>query len=535
MLKTTLKAPKTDKVTKGIIGACHSASDIAKAIHAFWGNSAPGEDEKFIIGKLAALFAARPASEADIAAFTQMNKALMGGSLKAAKEDMFGSSTLLFLQFAQLAAEALGVSWMDLSDQKIWKFFFLSGDAFRVRPAVQRWNDAETTADKDAAALALRELIEPLETNGSFKAPAYRALKATIGDLLGGNIMTLYSMMKVSTEEAAPETITQQHADVQLDGYLSDGKSLLSGLSNPADIVIADAKSMAGSLLDQGNADSLEWLNIKTFFGPQAEKVKAALITGRYGYGSPYSKDGCQNFINSGPSGGAAWLKEFMDYPISKVTPVIDELRDKILAASAVDDASAAEWVKGVKISPSLIKEYDAYAGKPGQFVEDLKAVFRLAGGRIQTLTSITLCRSRSFATSHDKSISLNPRGGKKTLWHEVGHHFEFSNPDYLKLARAFLTKRAGGDRNAIAPLNQFFKNNYGMQERAITDNFASPYVGKVYASQRSNDVHDAFATEVFSSGFEYLAVNKSGATSLLNGDEVIEFVTGVLKGVHKL
>ncbi|WP_147200797.1 hypothetical protein [Pantoea sp. CCBC3-3-1] len=535
MLKTTLKTPKTDKITLSIIGVCKSPKEIAEAIDAFWGEGAPGADENFILKKFATLLQQESPGEQDINAFTKMTTALMGKTLKSAKETMFAGHAVMFIQFARPAADALGISSLYLSDPKVWKFCFVSGDVFRLRGALKSWNESTTAEQKDAAALTLRSIISPLqESDGRLKGGAFQILYHRFLDLLGGQIGNIFAMLNLSTEKPFPTTIQQDEADKFFRDVKAAGASVLTSLSQPADAMISAAKDLADSMLDQQNKDSLEWLNIRTFFGAEADKVKQALINGRLGFGNPARKDGCQNFINSGPSGGASWLKDFMQHPISKVEPVIEELRGKMLNASAIDDSQADQWVAGIKVSKPLVTEYDLRAGKDGQFTRDLKDVFRLAGGRIRTLTTIDLNRGRSFASMSTKSISLNPRGGKAVLWHEVGHHFEYSNPDYLKLALAFLTERAGGNRQAIAPLNRFYTNNYADSEVAIVDNFSSPYVGKIYGPNSSKDVHSSVATEVFSSGFEYLAINSRGATSLLNGDELIEFVTGILKGVHE-
>ena len=40
-------------------------------------------------------------------------------------------------------------------------------------------------------------------------------------------------------------------------------------------------------------------------------------------------------------------------------------------------------------------------------------------------------------------------------------------------------------------------------------------------------------ATEVFSMAFQYLHDNQAGAESIVNRDGLLEFVVGVIKGVH--
>lgn len=533
MLKTTLKAPKTDKKTKGIIGACDSASEVAQAISAFWGSGVPGSDEKFIINKLSALLQQSEPSEDAITAFTNMTTALMGKTINSAQKDMFGNSSLLFLQFAQPAGALMNLSWMDLQNPKVWKFIFVTGDIFRIRPAIKVWKAATTPEEKDAAALRIRKIVSPLqEADNSLKNGVVTLLTYRIADLLDGALVNIYRMMTLSTEQPYAETINQNDADASMPAVKSDGVALLDGLRKSASDAVSEAKQFMSGWLD----DVLEKINLRNAFGDTAPQVKDALINGRFGYGSYQNKDGCQNYLNGLISKSAReQLKDYISFATQKVEPVIDEVREKFVAASAVSDDEAAEWVKGIKISKVLIDEYDVRYGKNGQFIRDLKDVYRLAGGRIRTLKLIELNRDRSYAQQSKKVVSLNPRGGKPVLWHEVGHHFEYSNPDYHKMALAFLTERAGGQRDAIAPINRFYRNNYSASEVAITDNFSSPYVGKVYGSNNTRDIHDSRATEIFSSAFEYLASNRSGATSLLNGDELLQFACGILKKVHSL
>lgn len=533
MLKTTLKAPKTDKKTAGIIGACSTASEVAQAVGAFWGNDVAGSDEKFILNKLSALMQQESPGEEDINAFTRMTKALMGKTYKSAYADMFGNSSLLFLQFAQPAGALMNLSWMDLQNPKVWKFIFVTGDMFRIRPAIRDWKAAVTTDEKDKAALRIREIVNPLqESDKSLDGSVVTLLTYRISDLLEGGLVNIFSMMALSTEQPYAATINQQEADAAMPGVKGDGEGLLNGLSKPASAAVADTKQFMADWLD----DPLEIINMRRFFGEAAPKLKDAMISGRFGYGGYRNRDGCLNHIEKIMSAAARdLLRDYTSAALDKVVPVIDEVREKFLEASAVTDAEAAEWVKGVKISKMLMDEYDVRYASPGQFVSDLKDVYRLAGGRLPTLRFIELNRDRSFANQSKKLVSLNPRGGKPVLWHEVGHHFEYSHPDYHKMALAFLTERAGGQRNTMAPLKRFYRNTYSDSEVAVTDNFSSPYVGKVYGAENTRDIHDSRATEIFSSAFEYLARSCSGATSLLSGDELLQFVCGILKKVHSL
>jgi hypothetical protein len=538
MLKTTLKAPKTNKITKAIIGGCQSAGEVAEAIGGFWGDGPIGGDERFIFSKLSKLLQQAEPSETEILAFTAMTTALMGKTLKSAKQNMFMNSSMMFMDFAVSAAKLLNLSWVYLGTERAWKFIFVSGDLFRIRPAIQAWRDAKTVEDRDAAARVISAIVKSIqEADGSLKGGVVMMILNRAGDLLNNSAANIFMMMATSDDRVNAATLTQEQAGQKLAPMQHDGAAMLEGLTTPVSAAMAEAKQLVVQTLDVANADSLEWLNVKTQFGSNHEKVVDALINGRFGFGSAAELNGCQNYLqnNITSKGAASWLKDFIATPISKVAPIIDEMREKLLSTDVVSDADAAEWVSGIKISKKLMNEYNEREGRDGAFIDDLKAVYKLAGGQLKTLKAIDLNRGRSFAHQAKKVIALNPRGGKKVLWHEVGHHFEYSNPDALKMATSYLTGRAGGDRTAIRPLNKFYYSNYSDDEVGITDALSSPYVGKVYAAKNSRDTHAAYATEVFSSAFEYLANSEAGAVSLLNDDQLLQLVCGFLKGVHGL
>ena len=538
MLKTTLKAPKTNKITKAIISGCQSAGEVAEAIGGFWGDAPAGGDERFIFKKLANLLRQRAPSETEITAFTAMTTALMGKTLKSAKQQMFMNSSLMYMDFAVAAANLVGINWSLIGSERVWKFIFVSGDLFRIRPAIQAWIDAKTTEDRDDAARVIVSLMTPVaEASTGYSQGIVGLVKGRAGDLLNNAFPNIYVMMTTSEERVNPATLTQEQADQKIATMQQDGASMLEAATKPASAAIDEAKQLVLKWLDVKNPDSLEWLNVKTMFGIEHEKVVDALINGRFGFGSATEHNGCQNFLqrHTTSKGASAWLKDFLSIPISKVTPAVDEMREKLTNSGTVSDADAAQWVSGIKVSKMLMQEYDAREGREGAFIADLQAVYKLAGGQIKTLKFIELDRGRSFANKAKKLISLNPRGGKKTLWHEVGHHFEYSNPDSLTIAKAFLTARVDGNRAAIRPLKRFYHSHYSDSEVGITDALSSPYVGKVYAAKNSRDTHAAYATEIFSSAFEYLANSESGAVSLLNDDQLLQLVCGFLKGVHGL
>lgn len=526
MLKNTLKIPKTDKKTAAIVLPCKSADEIANAILDFWApGRVRGSETKFILQKLSSLCQQADPSDSEIKNFTNLVSAVLGKTVKSARA-WLGYDELPFMN---QVGNITNVSSLVLSDPKVWRFLFVSGDFFRLRRTVLAWRNSTSTTEKDDIALSLRAILYPIMHDKTrFKFAAISAVLSRVGDLLDNKIANIYPMLRVSSEEPNKLTLTTEQAAETYQQRKSAGTDVLDLLAVSSKV--QEAKLEVSALLDKDNPNSFEWLNVKTMFGDRAEAVRNALLKGKFGFGSPKGDDGCANFINSGPTSGARWLRSIIQQSIQQVVPRVEEITRHFLDSSVIDEEKAEEWFAGIKISKVLMQEYDFLNGA-GSFKRDLKEVYKLSGGNIQTLTTIDLLRGRSFASMQTRSISLNPRGGRRTLWHEVGHHFEFSNPNYLALARAFLADRTNGDASAVAPLNQFYDHgNYGSNEIAITDNLSSPYIGKIYGS---SNISSASCTEVFSSGFEYLAENRTGAISLVNGDGLIEFVAGVLKEVH--
>ena len=526
MLKNSLKIPKTDKKTAAVVLPCKSVDEIANAILNFWSpDRVRGSEANFILQKLSSLNQQADPSDSALKEFTTLTSAILGKTLKTARA-WLGYDDLAFLN---KVGGITNVNSLALSDQKVWRFIFVSADFFRLRSTVSAWLNAATSMEKDEIALKLRTILYPvMQDKTHFKYAALCAVLARAGDLLDNKISNVYPMLRVSTEEPKKLTLNTEQAAETYQQRKSAGTGVLDLLA--VSTKVEEAKSAVSALLDRNNPDSFEWLNVKTMFGEKAEAVRNALLKGTFGFGSPKGDKGCANFINSGPSQGARWLRDIIQQSIQNVVPQVDQITKHFLDSSAIDEQTAEEWLSGIKISKVLIHEYDSFNGTDS-FKRDLKEVYKLSGGNIQTLTTIDLLRGRSFASLQTRSISLNPRGGRRTLWHEVGHHFEFSNPNYLALARAFLADRTNGDTSAIAPLNQFYEQgNYGSKEIAITDSLSSPYIGKIYGSA---NISSASCTEVFSSGFEFLAENRTGAISLVNGDGLIEFVAGVLKEVH--
>ena len=103
-------------------------------------------------------------------------------------------------------------------------------------------------------------------------------------------------------------------------------------------------------------------------------------------------------------------------------------------------------------------------------------------------------------------------------LWHEFGHHVEFSNPDLLPAMKSWIQTRASGKLEKLSVLTG--DPSYKDDEVAWAGNFGlGPYVGKDYES----------ATEVISMGLEKFSTPSKMFDFYLKDPEHFALTLGVL------
>lgn len=103
----------------------------------------------------------------------------------------------------------------------------------------------------------------------------------------------------------------------------------------------------------------------------------------------------------------------------------------------------------------------------------------------------------RAYASKAGE-IDVGGYANAESIYHEMGHHLEFSYPEALQIATDFVFKRASGSPKR---LNELTSGDYDDSEVAYPDAFVDPYVGKIY-----NDG----STEVISMGLERFTDAKS-------------------------
>ncbi|MBP0006215.1 MAG: hypothetical protein J7642_21275 [Cyanobacteria bacterium SBC] len=133
----------------------------------------------------------------------------------------------------------------------------------------------------------------------------------------------------------------------------------------------------------------------------------------------------------------------------------------------------------------------------------------------------------RAYASEWDELVNIGNWKGSTiensgTLWHELGHHYEFSSSDAFALAKDWIQSRATG---GLQPLSELTGNQtYGSNELAYPDKFYDPYVSKYYPG----------ATEVLSMSLEAFNTPHRMAQLYTMDEDHFHLVMGMLKFLRR-
>ena len=112
----------------------------------------------------------------------------------------------------------------------------------------------------------------------------------------------------------------------------------------------------------------------------------------------------------------------------------------------------------------------------------------------------------------------ISTKKAESTLWHEFGHHVEFSNPDLAPAMKSWIQTRASGRLEKLSVLTG--DSRYSNYEVAWAGNFGlGPYVGRDYES----------GTEVISMGLEEFSTPSRMFNFYLVDPEHFTLTLGVL------
>ncbi|ELY2473214.1 hypothetical protein SMB93_003614 [Cronobacter sakazakii] len=211
---------------------------------------------------------------------------------------------------------------------------------------------------------------------------------------------------------------------------------------------------------------------------------------------------------------------------------------ESVITQSSVDDEQAEEWVSGVLMDAQLTEKFSGQHEwrAPIDIKRELKSIYRFTGGRLGTLKSISHESGvRAYANKAGAIVLDGDNDNAFVLWHEVGHHLEFSNPQLLEKARSFLKSKSIRSSLVYANLGGRRKPEYYVQTT-----LSRKYASKIYMdnkitasgriSQQKPSLMKCNSTEVFSMALQLYRDKDMAAASIMNNDGLLELALGCVK-----
>ncbi|MEB2478216.1 hypothetical protein QMM96_22560 [Citrobacter freundii] len=411
----------------------------------------------------------------------------------------------------------------------IGEHIILGGEVGNILSLAQQW--AKGGDDKKAIAVQLKAIYSQAAQWSNEQKPNLYFFQfwaaATAGLLTREVFEDVLALVNGTARKLRGEEFQAAHDDATAEGVAllntreSKQKSSLMLQTGAAKLMreLADDRSnLHQNLYRATDEQYLEYI----------KRVGEALIHGRMGHHSA-KVEGISNIARQFSAQGKQAIRRTIEIACTplqnRIYSATSDIIDKQPAAPDVIDS----LFHGITIHPSVKANCDAKWGE-GILEAVIKFSLRLAGGKISTLTNIIPARSgeRSSASKFEKCIRMASNSAPDVLAHEIGHHFEFSNDNLPGLAQEYLRSRMSSKR--LRTLKSLCPGyNYKRDEKAIEDKLSEPYIGKVYGG----DLSYATSTEVYSMAFQYMWDQESGAQSVMNNDGLLEFVMGVIKGVH--
>ncbi|HBT4785577.1 TPA: hypothetical protein MB364_000880 [Klebsiella variicola subsp. variicola] len=239
-------------------------------------------------------------------------------------------------------------------------------------------------------------------------------------------------------------------------------------------------------------------------------------------------------------SGRVAYPRAIVDHVHGKVKAAFDVL----LGGGKVSDEQAQAWSDGLAVADEVAERAgreNTECGRKGYSIRDVAArAYAITGGNISTLQTIShQCKVRAYASKSQKAIVIEGNTDPAhVLWHELGHHIEYSNPHLLERAKAFLKLKAGGR------LSYTNSGSRGKAEYLVRSSLSNGYMSKIYMEGRVSatsgrvlskapSLNNCRSTEVFSMAMQLYADPETATKSVLNNDGLVEFFLGCMKEVQ--
>ena len=225
-------------------------------------------------------------------------------------------------------------------------------------------------------------------------------------------------------------------------------------------------------------------------------------------------------------------------YPPMLVKEIHGKVKAAMDAASSISEEQAEEWARGLKMDDAVddMMSKDNPGRKGFNLRNAIASVYRVTNGNLDSLKEVGHTEGvRAYATRNGEIVVEGNGDSEHVVYHEAGHHIEYSNPYLLERAKAFLKMKAG-DR--VTYINN---GSRGDAEYIVSAGMSVAYMSKIYmgrtVSMKSSKLlskppvlSKCNSTEIFSMAMQCYADPDQTVKSLLNNDGLIEFFLGCLK-----
>lgn len=154
-------------------------------------------------------------------------------------------------------------------------------------------------------------------------------------------------------------------------------------------------------------------------------------------------------------------------------------------------------------------------------YEEEFTKLYQIVQNKVDTLRKIEYTDDRAYA--YPGVINVGKKEdedmAKGSLWHEFGHHVEFSNPGLKDAADSWLLSRITGEIKSLNELTN--SDQYGPDDKAYVGNFGlGQYVSIIYSDG---------STEVISMGLQRFVNEKAMANFYSLDQEHFLLILGML------
>ncbi|HFD3239899.1 hypothetical protein [Escherichia coli] len=400
-----------------------------------------------------------------------------------------------------------------------------------MKEASIQWADQQNEVNSDFLPAFRKAVSKADDARGILKA--FKALQSQVnkhvGDIDG---VTAEGRDILKEHGITPEFIDEIRTDMQ--------REVVSSLQIVAR-ALADANPKSAAIVNRviGDIEASEGMGALKLFLSRAFNPNGNILPGIIGEAKKYVSEEELEHLDQ-------LLKRFSYNPQTRWQMnqrSMGSVHEKVLSAmnSAIANSSVSEE-KALEWADSFITEEveEARAGQSGgiDLRKELADIYRLTGGKISTLSKVVHHQGRAYANLNGVvAVNLNDENAS-ALWHELGHHLEYSNPGLLEKARSFLKANVEGDKPSFVNIG-----GRGKPEWCFRSRLSNIYMAKVYPPasvsntgkirQKSPTISKTSATEVFSMALQLYHDKEAAAASLMNGDGLLELLLGVAKELN--